>query len=202
MPPEEVEAVARCIERGGVGVFPSDTVYGLACDPERRSAVERLYALKGRAADKPSAVMFFDRKVAIEALPELGPRTSQALSRLLPGPVTVLLANPRRRFSLACGADPGTLGLRVPLVDALAGLPRPVLQSSANPAGGRDARRLDEVPAEIRNAADVVLDGGTLPGTPSTVVDLREYEEGGAWDVVREGAEPRERLQRALSSEA
>jgi L-threonylcarbamoyladenylate synthase len=200
--PEEVEAFARCIERGGVAVFPSDTVYGLACDPERRTAVERLYALKGRAADKPSAVMFFDRDLALEALPELGPRTSRALSRLLPGPVTALLANPRHRFPLACGPDPDTLGLRAPLVDALAGLPRPVLQSSANLAGGRDARRLDEVPSEIRSAADVVLDGGTLPGTPSTVVDLREYEPDGAWHVVRQGAEPRERLERALSSQA
>ena len=70
----------------------------------------------------------------------------------------------------------------------LAAMPRPVLQSSANRAGGPDARRLADVPAAIRAAADLVLDGGDLPGTPSTVIDLREYEEEGVWSVVREGA--------------
>ena len=125
---------------GGVAVFPSDTVYGLACDPGNRGAVERLYALKRRALDKPSAVMFFDRELALAALPELGPATVAALERLLPGPVTVLLPNPAGRFPLACGGDPRTLGLRVVEVPALAGVRWPVLQSSANLAGGPDPR--------------------------------------------------------------
>jgi L-threonylcarbamoyladenylate synthase len=64
----------------------------------------------------------------------------------------------------------------------------PVLQSSANRAGGADARALAEVPEEIRTGADLVLDGGPLPGTPSTVVDLRGYESGGTWKVLRTGA--------------
>src|ERR1700733_14813161 len=97
---------------GGVAVFPSDTVYGLACDVQNRVAVERLYGLKRRSLDKPSAVMFFDLELAFAALPELGPRTRSALERLLPGPVTALLPNPAERFGLACGADLGTLGLR------------------------------------------------------------------------------------------
>ena len=67
-------------------------------------------------------------------------------------------------------------------------MPLPVLQSSANLAGGPDARRLDDVPAAIRDGADLVLDGGELPGTPSTVIDLRAYEPEGAWTVLREGA--------------
>ena len=64
----------------------------------------------------------------------------------------------------------------------------PVLQSSANEAGGPDARSVEEVPERIRAAADLVLDGGHLPGTHSTVVDLRSYEHGERWAVVREGA--------------
>ena len=90
---------------GGVAVFPADTVYGLACDVHNRVAVERLYRFKRRRLDKPSAVMFFDRELALAALPELGERTRAALGRLLPGPVTVLLPNPERRFPLACGED-------------------------------------------------------------------------------------------------
>ena len=183
---------------GGVAVFPADTVYGLACDVHNRVAVERLYRLKRRRLDKPSAVMFFDRELALAALPELGERTRAALARLLPGPVTALLPNPERRFPLACGEDISVFGLRVPVVPALAGVSWPVLQSSANLAGGPDARTLAEVPEVLRRSADLVLDGGELPGTPSTVVDLRALESTGEWAIVRQGVVSREDVAAAL----
>jgi L-threonylcarbamoyladenylate synthase len=178
-----------CIAAGGVAVFPSDTVYGLACDPESAAAVERMYALKGRPPDKPSAVMFFDAALAVAALPELGERTRALMARLLPGGVTLVLPNPRGRFPLAGG---GGLGLRVPDVPLLGGARCKVLQSSANVTGGPDARRIEEVPAAIRAGADLVLDAGELPGTPSTVVDLRAFDDTGEWSILREGAVPAE----------
>lgn len=185
---------ARCIAVQGVAVFPADTVYGLACEPDSKEAVYRLYRLKGRKPDKPAAVMFFDLGLALAALPELAAATRDALARLLPGAVTVLVPNPAGRFPLAGGDDPSTLGLRVPRLEGelapLAAVGWPVLQSSANLAGGPDPRRLDDVPEPIRAGADLVLDGGDLPGTPSTVVDLRRYAEAGEWRVVREGAVP------------
>jgi L-threonylcarbamoyladenylate synthase len=187
---------ARCIAGGGVAVFPADTVYGLACDPESAAAVERLYALKGRAPDKPAAVMFFGLDAALAALPELGQRSVAAARALLPGQVTLLLSNPAGRFPLAGGG--AVLGLRVPDVPLLAGVTVPVLQSSANVAGGPDARTLGDIPAQIRDGADLVIDGGELPGTPSTVVDLTRYEDGGDWTVVREGAFPPDALARVL----
>jgi len=190
-------AFERCIAGGGVAVFGADTVYGLACDPERRDAVERLYALKGRAPDKPSAVMFFDAELAVAALPELGVRTRALMGRLLPGGVTLLLPNPRGRFPLA-GA--GALGVRVPDVPALRGVRRPVLQTSANEAGAPDARRLDEVPEAIRAGSDLVLDAGELPGTPSTVIDLRRFEAAGEWEVVRAGAVAEGTVARAVAA--
>jgi L-threonylcarbamoyladenylate synthase len=199
----DAETFARCMRVGGVAVFPADTVYGLACDPDLPDAVRRLYALKRRRPDKPAAVMFFDRALALATLPELGPRTRALLELLLPGGVTVLLPNPHGRFPLACGPDPGTLGLRVPaLRDELAPLAAvswPVLQSSANLAGGPDARRLEDVAPVLRREADLVLDAGELPGTPSTVVDLRDFEAAGAWAVTREGAVPSERVRAAVA---
>ncbi len=194
------QAFERCISGGGLVVFPADTVYGLACDPLNRSAVQRLYLLKQRPAEKPCAVMFFDLHCAFGELPELGSRTRAALRRLLPGAVTVLLANPAARFPLACGDERGTLGLRVPRLDpaSLPGLRRPALQSSANCAGGPDPRRLGDVPATIRAAADLVIDGGELPGSPSTVVDLRVFEDTGEWSVLRPGAADEGALRAAL----
>jgi L-threonylcarbamoyladenylate synthase len=198
----DAETFGRCMAVGGVAVFPADTVYGLACEPGNREAVDRLYALKGRRADKPAAVMFFALDLALAALPELGPRTQEALHALLPGAVTPLLPNPAHRFPLACGPDPGVLGLRVPAwppaLAALSSVSWPVLQSSANTSGAADARRLAEVPERLRRGADLVLDGGELPGTPSTVVDLRRYERDASWAIVREGAVPAAAVARAL----
>jgi L-threonylcarbamoyladenylate synthase len=188
----------RCIAAGGVALFPADTVYGLATDPESGEAVDRLYRLKGRSPHQPAAVMFFRLELALAALPELGGRTLAALERLLPGALTLLLANPERRFPLACGPEPERLGLRVPDLPLLAEVSRPVLQSSANPSGGADARRLEDVDERIRGGVDLVLDGGELPGTPSTVVDLSDYEQSGGFEILREGAVPTDRVAAAL----
>jgi L-threonylcarbamoyladenylate synthase len=167
----DAAALGACVTGGGVAVFPADTVYGLACDPANADAVKRLYALKGRAPDKPAAVMWFVADVP------LVPARARAL---LPGGVTLLVPNPDHLFPLAGGGD--VLGVRVPF---LAPVGRPVLQSSANRAGGADARRLDQVPDTIRAGADLVIDGGELPGTPSTVIDLTQP---GRWSIAREGA--------------
>jgi L-threonylcarbamoyladenylate synthase len=190
--PGDAEAFERCIAVGGVAVFPSDTVYGLACDPDSEDAVYRLYRAKGRRPERAAAVMFFSLDLALAALPELGQRTAAAVGALVPGPVTILLQNPAGRFPLACGDDLSTLGLRVPRLGeaaaALAAASWPVLQSSANLTGGPDARRLEDVADEVRAQADILLDGGELPGVASTVVDLRRFESDGEWEVRRAGA--------------
>lgn len=178
----------RCIAGGGVALFPADTVYGLACDPESEAAVRRVYEIKGRPPERPAAVMFFRLEDALAALPWLGERTRGAFERLLPGPFTLIVPNPERRFPLACGPVPEQLGVRVPDLPLLRGVRVPVLQSSANPSGGEDARRLSDVDAGIRAQVDLELDGGELPGTPSTVIDLGGYEAGGEPAVLREGA--------------
>ncbi len=189
---DQAATFERCMAVGGVALFGADTVYGLACDPDTDEAVRRLYAIKGRRPDKPAAVLLFSLELALAALPELGPRTVAALEGLLPGGVTLLLPNPAHRFPLACGPDIETLGLRVPALGpataALAAVRWPVLQSSANLAGGPEAHRLADVPEPIRDAVDMVLDAGDLAGTASTVVDVRHFEADGIWDVVREGA--------------
>ena len=197
---EEVETFERCISVGGVALFPADTVYALGTEPDSREGVDRLYRLKGRVPDKPAAVMFFDLELALTALPELGPRTREAVERLLPAALTLLLPNPARRFPLACGPEPERLGVRVPLLEGelapLSAVSWPVLQSSANRSGGPDAARLADVDEELRAGVDLILDGGELPGTASTVVDLTSYEQDGSWELAREGAVPLEAVLR------
>jgi L-threonylcarbamoyladenylate synthase len=201
--PEDVETFERCISVGGVAIFPADTVYGLATEPDSREGVERLYRLKGRRPERPAAVMFFQLDAALAALREVGDRTRAAVERLLPGALTLVLPNPARRYPLACGPEPERLGLRVPALEGglapLASIGWPVLQSSANRSGEPDARRVAEIDERVRAGVDLVLDAGELPGTPSTVVDLREYELDARWSIVRAGAVPEEQIAAALA---
>jgi L-threonylcarbamoyladenylate synthase len=162
----------ECIREGGIILFPSDTVYGLAVDPGNEDAIDRMYALKGRPREKKSALMYF----LIDAVPDL----PAAAKKLLPGPVTVILSDGR--------------GIRVPDQPLLAGVTAPVLQTSANPSGGPDPRRLEDVDPRIREGVDLEIDGGELPGTPSTVVDLS----GEDVRIVREGAVPAARIRELL----
>ncbi len=201
---EDVDRLRERIAAGGVVLFGADTVYGLGCDPENDVAVAGLYALKGRPPEQPAAVMLFALDHALELLPELGPREGAAMRALLPGPVTLLLPNRERRFPLACGPEPRTLGLRVPRLSerltALARLQRPLLQTSANLSGEPPVRKLSDVAPSLRAGVALALDAGELPGAASTVLDLREYEHQARWRVVREGPLGREELQRALGS--
>jgi L-threonylcarbamoyladenylate synthase len=189
---DDVDRFEQALLGGGVGLFPADTVYGLAADAESEVGVARLYALKGRPQDRPAAVMFFDPELALVALDPLGPRTREALSRLLPGPITAVVPNPGRLYPLACGPEPGRLGIRLPgfgpELEPMLGITRPILQSSANPSGGADPSRLADVDPAIRAGVDAELDGGELPGTPSTVVDLTNYERERAYEILREGS--------------
>ncbi|MGA9286616.1 MAG: L-threonylcarbamoyladenylate synthase [Solirubrobacteraceae bacterium] len=202
----DAERLQACLTGDGVALLPTDTVYGLVCSPDSKTALSRIYELKRRPPQKPAAVMFFSLRAALATLAELGPRTRTAAEALLPGPVTLLLANPRGRYQGACapaGDGPGLLGLRVPaLTGVLAGLATvglPAAQSSANFAGGPDASMLADVPASLREGVDLVIDGGQLPGTASTVVDLSKYEENRSWRIVREGPVSEDSLARALT---
>jgi L-threonylcarbamoyladenylate synthase len=201
---QDAQRLQQCVAAGGVAVLPTDTVYGICCDPENEQAARRLYALKGRPAARPAAVMFFSLEPALETLGELALDERAAVAALLPGPVTLLLANPALRFAPACRVDPATLGLRVPLLPerlrALGAVATPVMQSSANISGQPDARTLEQVPRGMLDGADLVLDGGELPGTPSTVIDLRDYGAERRWHVLREGALARAAVRETLTS--
>lgn len=180
-------ALEECIASGGVAIFPADGLYGLACDPLAAGAIARIHRLKGRDDGKSSAVMYFSPLAMRELVAGLGPRTAAAVSALLPGPVTLVIANPGRRYPLACREDPERLGVRL-IGGPLAGTMCPVFQTSANLSGEPPPASFDRIPASILAGVDLAIDGGELPGLPSTVVDLTAVEEDGGWTVLRQGA--------------
>jgi len=167
-------------------VLATDTVYGLAALPDE-GPVERLLALKGKPPGTPIALVAASVDVLLDRVPELRGRDEAIARALLPGPYTLVLANPARRYPWLCGTTAGSIGVRVPSLtgDAAVILDRAgaVAATSANLHGGADPRRAHDVEAEIAAAA-LVVDGGELPGTASTVIDFTTPVPR----VIREGA--------------
>ena len=106
---------------------------------------------------------------------------------MLPGPVTLVIANPQRRYPLACREDPERLGVRL-IGGPLAGAMCPLFQTSANRSGEPAPGSFEKVPTQILESVDLAIDGGALTGLPSTVVDLTRLDAGGGWEVLRDGA--------------
>jgi len=185
-----VDAAIAALRAGGLAVIPTDTVYGLAADGRSQDAARALYAAKGRDAIQPTALLFASVDLLEEHLPELPARAREIARVLLPGPLTLILPNPGRRFRWLNERRPDAAGARVPAIpgaggDVLTAL-GVLVATSANLPGQPDSRRVADVPSVIRERVAAVVDGGELPGTPSTVVDLTAAEPG----VLREGAVP------------
>ena len=178
---------AAALRAGDPDILPTDTVYGLCASAATAGPTERMYALKGRDAAQPTALLAAGVEQLLDALPELD---ETVLRALLPGPFTLVVPNPAQRFPWLTGATPSAIGVRVPDLPAVA---REVVEqagfiaaTSANLPGGPDPRRLGDVPDELLERVAAVVDAGELPGTPSTVLDLSGPEPR----VIREGAVP------------
>jgi L-threonylcarbamoyladenylate synthase len=194
-----IDKAVAALRGGKPVVLPFDTVYGLAADPYRPEPTRRLYRLKGREPAQPSALVAGDLDDLLECVPELRGRAATLARALLPGPYTLILPNPARRFAWLTGTNPEAIGVRVPELEGpgaeVLARVRAVVATSANHPGGPDPATPADVPEEIRAGAAAVVDGGRLPGTPSTVVDLTGAEPR----VLREGAAPRHEVLRRLS---
>ena len=192
--PAEAEGLLR---DGGLAILPTDTVYGIACAAAHEDACARLYALKQRPAAQATAIMLGSVEGLLErALPELPGGQAELVRRVMPGPVTLILANPAARFRHLCGATPDRIGARVPQLDpdvaALADAVGGLLITSANERGQPAPAALAQVPASLRMACELVVDGGALPGLASSVIDVTGPEPV----LLREGPDAAALLQR------
>jgi len=186
--PATAEEAVAALRAGRLVVLPTDTVYGLCADGYREPPYRSLCRLKGRPETMPTALVGADLDAVLDAVPEARGRAAVAARALLPGPYTLILPNPARRFRWLCGETPEAIGVRVPDLPPEG---RAVLEgfgvvaaTSANVHGGADPACLEEVPEEILAGVAAVVDAGELPGTPSTVLDLAGPEPR----VLREGA--------------
>lgn len=179
---EAVIEAADVIQRGGVIIYPTETIYGLGCDATNENAVQRLLEIKGRSGEKwkPPPVLIVDKSQLqrlVETIPE---DAHELMQKYWPGALTLVLSARKNLSQLLTGeGDYPTIGVRQTghaIARALcekSGVP--LVATSANFSGstGRAAmpQSLDDIPQELKDKVDFVLDGGPVGGAPSTVVD-------------------------------
>jgi L-threonylcarbamoyladenylate synthase len=183
------DAVARCallVKNGGVVIFPTDTIYGIGCDPYNDSAVKRIFTIKGRDEKKPLPVLTYSVQNA-ERIVSLG-RTGRMLAeRYWPGALTIVAPIIDRRISAHVMAGGTSLAVRVPAnkcVLLLLSHCRYLVGTSANLSGETMLKSAQEVLESRLEGYDALLDGGTVEkGLESTIVDVE-----GKPKILREGA--------------
>lgn len=174
--PSVLARAALILRRGGLVVFPTDTLYALGADASNPAAVERVFAVKGRHLKSPVPLLVADLTMAVRLVGELPESAIRLADRYWPGPLTLVVPAPGSICTLLT-AGTGRIGLRVPdAAVALAMIRKfggPVTGTSANRSGAQDLLDAHEVLGQLGDRVDFVLDGGRLAaGRPSTVVDV------------------------------
>jgi L-threonylcarbamoyladenylate synthase len=184
--PDAVDLAARELLLGRPIVLPTETVYGLAALPGVPGATAEVFALKGRPADVPLAVLVASTEQAEDLVDTFPPAARRLVERWWPGPLTVVVwRRPGLVADLGAGTD--TIGVRCPdhgFVRALAQRAGPIAATSANRHGEPTPLTAREAASGLDGPVGLVVDGGPCVGRPSTVVDCT----GAVVRVVREGA--------------
>ena len=171
-----VDRVVEALHRGGVIIYPTDTVYGLGCDIFNRKAINRIYQIKQAPAGKPLSFVCADLKDLAQYAKNISNASYRMMKRLLPGPYTFILEASRDVPKFMIGKR-RTVGIRVPdnpiCLEIVRALGRPVLSTSVEPVGdGTAMNHVEAMESRYGKAVDVIVDGGVIVAEPSTVVDL------------------------------
>jgi L-threonylcarbamoyladenylate synthase len=201
---DDVQNAIAAIRAGQPVLLPTDTVYGLVTSASREEYAWRLYKLKGRDALQPTALLAASVEALYGCVPELRALAGVIIEELLPGPYTLVLPNPARRYPWLTGTRTDAIGVRVvEMPEAAARVVesvRCVTATSANEPGEPSPATLDQVPTRIREACAAEIDAGALGGTSSAVIDFTGKEPY----VIREGIAPAAdaiaRVRRALAA--
>jgi L-threonylcarbamoyladenylate synthase len=197
------EGLVQCagiVRQGGVVVFPTDTIYGIGCDPYNDAAVGRIFSIKGRDEGKPLPVLVGSLSIA-EELVSLGPIGRALAARFWPGALTIVAPLADKKISPKVTAGKSSLAVRVPAYACtleLLAMCRCIVGTSANPSGGRPSRTVQDVVVSGLAGYDALLKGNETPiGAESTIVDVT----GPKPTIARQGA-IREEIMRFLAGGA
>jgi L-threonylcarbamoyladenylate synthase len=181
-----IDKAAEVINGGGVIIYPTETLYGLGVNPLDSQAMKRLYAIKGRMETKPIPFLIKDQKMLETFVEDIPPIGRQLIKRYWPGALT-LIFRAKKGLPLPLRGGSGTIGLRIsshPIARLIVEtVDAPLTSTSANPAGEGDFIDVQSIAQAFGDQVDLIVDGGTVPGVGSTVIDLTVTPPR----VVREG---------------
>jgi tRNA threonylcarbamoyl adenosine modification protein (Sua5/YciO/YrdC/YwlC family) len=186
--PRNIRRAVDILRAGGVVIYPTDTVYGLGCSTEHKNAIEKIHLIKRQREDKPFSFVCSDL-THISEYARVSNMAFKVMKHCIPGPFTFILpAAKMKDLPKLLISNRKTVGIRVPdsaVVQSLIGeLGHPILSTSVTTPDGEILGNPDDINAMFNPVVDLLLDGGTITGTPSTVVDLT----GDRPIIIREGA--------------
>jgi L-threonylcarbamoyladenylate synthase len=194
-----VRRAAGVLARGGVILYPTDTIYGLGCLSSDERAIARIYSMKKRPENRPTLILVGSEGMVDRFVTEVPPAAATLMKRFWPGPLTLLFAA-SGNVSRALTAGTGKIGIRLPAHEFCARLSEEcgdaIVSTSANISGSPAAAGSAGALRDLAGAVDLVVDAGDLASLPSTVADIS----GGRAVIVREGAIPRGEIAAALES--
>ena len=188
MQPADLKRAVRHLKNGGVVAIPTDTLYGLAADIFNPTALDRVFAVKGRSEDQALPVLVSGWEQAERVAKDIPPKAKGLAERFWPGPLTLVVLRSEGLPDRLTAGGP-TVALRMPAhpvpIELIKLLGGPISGTSANISGGADPSTLEELTAQIGGRVDYIVKSGPAPrGTASTVVDITSQRP----KLLREGA--------------
>ena len=184
-PQRKIQQVVTLLQRGGVIAYPTDTIYGIGCDIMNKKAIERIYQIKQRPKHQPFSFICADLK-SISQYAKVTNYAYKTLRRLLPGPYTFILEGSNQVPKMML-TKRKTAGIRLPdhpiCMALITALGNPILSTSA--ASSEDALLSEawRIEEHFGKQLDLIIDGGPVPGNPSSVISLIDDEP----QVLRKG---------------
>jgi L-threonylcarbamoyladenylate synthase len=178
---------AEAIRRGGVVLYPTDTIYGLGCDALNVKAVKRIYKIKHRSENNPALVLVHNKTMLNELVDDITPLARRLIKMFWPGPLTMIF-NASRDIHRSLISKDGKIGIRIPknkfCMKLIAKCGTPLLSTSANISGSKTITTVDTLKKVFAGKVDLFMDAGDLElALPSTIVDVS----GWRLVVIREG---------------
>ena len=192
-----IEEAAEILKKGGVIVYPTDTLYGLGVDATDTNCVKKIFEIKGREFSKPISIAVGSVDQA-KNICEWNENADKLAKKFLPGPLTLVLKL-RKKMPIDLAAGSSNIGVRIPDSDFLLSLMKkikfPITATSANKSGENDPINAEMAMEQVGKLVDLVVDGGPCKyEKPSTVVDLTSEPR-----ILREGVISRKEIEKALS---
>jgi L-threonylcarbamoyladenylate synthase len=192
---EGIEKASKIIKSGGIVVFPTDTVYGIGCDPYNKEAIQKIYKIKSRESSKSLPILAFSKEVATK-IAEFDKNAEKIAEKIWPGPLTLILKLTDEKLKASLNID-NKIAIRVPKHQCTLELLEKcdfLVGTSANISGTGPFRNPEECYQNIQDF-DLFLDGGTIAsGGESTII---EFEEG-KLKIHREGVLTRKEIMKIL----